>query len=376
MPFLIVRNDITKMKADAVVNPSNIKLAEGRGTSRAIFCSAGERKLAKACRKIKKCKIGESVITDAFDMPLARYIIHAAGPVWINGEHDEEKILYHTYQSALKLAVKNRCKSVAFPLLSSGTYGFPKDKAIKIAVSAFSDFLLKHDMLIYLVLYDRNSFSIGKKLFTAIGEYIDDHYVEEHNDYFPECNRVVENSDVKILCNRSSENDDLPDHRAVTAQMPVEEVKKTLPSSALYIPQSIPKSFVDDKKSKSKKGRTLEDLINNLDETFSQMLLRLIDERGLKDSIVYKKANIDRRHFSKIRNNTNYIPTKRTVFSFAIALELSLDETKDLLNKAGYSISRSSKFDIIISYFLENRDYNIFEINEVLFAYEQPILGE
>lgn len=380
MPFLIIRNDITKVKADAVVNPSNIKLTEGRGTSRAIFLSAGERKLARACRKIEKCKVGESVITDAFDMPLARYIIHAAGPAWQGGEYGEERTLYHTYQSALKLALKNRCESVAFPLLSSGNYGFPKDKAVKIAVSAFSDFLLKHDMLIYLVLYDRNSFSVGQKIFSAIEEYIDDHYVEDHDEVLSgkkeNLNRFYDqnNADRSVLMEEDS------DSYTVTAKLPTEEVKSqraampmmAAPAASMPVPNRDHKRISKSEKTK----RSLDDLIKNMDETFSQMLLRLIDERGLKDSAVYKKANIDRRHFSKIRNNINYFPTKRTVFSFAIALELSLDETKDLMNKAGYSLSRSSKFDVIISYFLDNGIYDIFEINEILFAYEQPVLGE
>ena len=403
MPFLIVRNDITKVDVDAIVNPSNVDLLEGSGTSRAVFLSAGERKLARACRKIRKCKVGEAVITDAFDLS-AKYIVHAVGPVWQDGKHDEEKILYRTYQNSLKLALKKKCDSIAFPLLSSGNYGFPKDRAMKAAVSAFTDFLSEHDMLIYLVLYDRNSFSVGQKLFSDVKEYIDDHYVDENNEFFSD-NRgervrvrssVFEENDLRTLC----ENDDSPMFYSATGELPTDEVRdkisaakvlptdvtrESLPSAATPV-FAAPQMFSDPhpseqsarsvKKKKFKKSeRSLDELIKNMDETFSQMLLRLIDERGLKDSVVYRKANIDRRHFSKIRNNVNYLPTKRTVFSFAIALELSLDETKDLMNRAGYSISNSSKFDIIVSYFLENGIYDIFEINEVLFAYEEPVLG-
>ena len=403
MPFLIVHNDITKVDADAIVNPSNVDLLEGSGTSRAVFLSAGERKLARACRKIRKCKVGEAVITDAFDLS-AKYIVHAMGPVWQDGKHDEEKLLYRTYQNSLKLALKKKCDSIAFPLLSSGNYGFPKDRAMKAAVSAFTDFLSEHDMLIYLVLYDRNSFSVGQKLFSDVKEYIDDHYVDENNEFFSDSRRgrerigssVFKEDDLRILC----ESDDSPVFYSATGELPTDEVRDKIPAAKVLptdeirenlpaaaapvfaAPQMFSAPHPSEKLAKSakekkykKSERSLDELIKNMDETFSQMLLRLIDERGLKDSVVYRKANIDRRHFSKIRNNVNYLPTKRTVFSFAIALELSLDETKDLMNRAGYSISNSSKFDIIVSYFLENGIYDIFEINEVLFAYEEPVLG-
>lgn len=387
MPFLIVRNDITKVDADVIVNPSNVNLLEGSGTSRAVFLSAGKWKLARACRKIEKCKVGEAVITDAFDLS-AKYIVHAVGPVWQDGKHDEEKILYHTYQSSLKLALKKKCKSIAFPLLSSGNYGFPKDKAMKVAVSAFTDFLSDHDMLIYLVLYDRNSFSVGQKLFSDIKEYIDDHYVDEKKEVSFDNRRgreeltLFEADDTWTLFG----GDESSASVSSTGELPVDAVRKNIPAAGATPVFAAPQMLSDSrpygksiKSSKDKKfkkiERSLDDLIKNMDETFSQMLLRLIDERELKDSVVYRKANIDRRHFSKIRNNVNYIPTKRTVFSFAIALELSLDETKDLMNKAGYSVSNSSKFDIIVSYFLENGIYDIFKINEVLFAYEEPVLG-
>lgn len=280
MPFFIICDDITKVKVDRIVDPAEIK-------------------------RIENGKAGR-----------------------------EEKNLYKTYRLALRMARRKKCESIAFPLLTPDNREFPKEKAMKIAVSAFRDFLMKHDMLIYLVLPDRNSFSVEKKLFSEIEKYIGNH--EETHADMPMMAAPAAAMPMSMQCSRSS---------------------STLSES-------------------KKRKRKLDDLIKNLDETFSQMLLRLIDERGLKDSVVYKKANIDRRHFSKIRNNIDYLPTKRTVFSFAIALELSLDETRDLMNKAGYSISRSSRFDVIISYFLENSIYDIFEINEILFMYEQPVLGE
>ena len=334
MPFLMVRNDITKMTADAIVNTANQNLHEGSGTSKAIYMAAGEKKLNEACRKIGHCDLGKAVITEAFGLH-AKYIIHAVGPVWEDGVSGEEALLYNAYMESLKLAAEHKCESIAFPLISSGNYGFPKEKAMNVALSAISDFLMEQDMLVYLVLYDRDSLAVSQKLFHSIEEYIDDNYVEENNENF-EYEDTEEIVSDKFMM-------------SISAPMPP--------------PMQVPK-------------RSLENIVENLDETFSEMLLRLIDERSLKDSYVYKKANVDRRHFSKIRNDMEYAPNKKTVIAFAIALELTLDEAVDLMRKAGFAFSRSSKFDVIICYFIENREFNIFEINEVLFIYGQPILGE
>ena len=334
MPFLMVRNDISKMTADAIVNTANQNLHEGSGTSKAIYMAAGEKKLNEACRKIGHCDLGKAVITEAFGLN-AKYIIHAVGPVWDDGASGEEALLYNAYLESLKLAAEHKCESIAFPLISSGNYGFPKEKAMKVALAAISDFLMEQDMLVYLVLYDRDSLAVSQKLFHSIEEYIDDNYVEENNENF-EWEDIEEIVSEKFMI-------------SISPSMPA--------------PMQVPK-------------RSLENIVENLDETFSEMLLRLIDERSLKDSYVYKKANVDRRHFSKIRNDMEYAPNKKTVIAFAIALELTLDEAVDLMRKAGFAFSRSSKFDVIICYFIENREFNIFEINEVLFIYGQPILGE
>ncbi len=343
MPLLMVRNDIVKMKADAIVNPANEDLLEGSGTSYAIYQAAGEELLTKSCKKLGRCKLGEAVVTKAFGLQ-AKYIIHAVAPEWMDGRNGEENVLYQTYTNALSLAARKKCESIAFPLLSSGNLRFPKDRAMKVAISAISDFLMKQEMLVYLVLYDKDSVSVSEKILGAIEEYIDDHYVEEHND--------------SLYIERLRES---REYRRRNSELEVCEKAMCAPQMAMASAPS---------------KRSLDNLMENLDETFSQMLLRLIDERDLKDSYVYKKANVDRRLFSKIRNNVNYAPTKKTVIAFAIALELSLDETIDLLSRAGYALSHSSKFDVIIQFFLENKSYDIFEINEVLFQYDQPILGE
>ncbi len=339
MPLLMVRNDIVNMQTDAIVNPANEKLLEGSGVSYAIFQAAGEELLTKACKKLGRCKLGEAVSTPGFNLS-AKYIIHAVGPMWKDGCSNEETVLYQTYSNSLKLARKKKCESIAFPLLSSGNLGFPKDRATKVAISAISDFLMKYEMLVYLVLYDRESVSVSEKILGSVEAYIDDHYIEENEEVFERDVRTGRIERLRMQC---------------TEALPVECMQMAMQQPS---------------------KRSLDSLMENLDETFSQMLLRLIDERNLKDSYVYKKANVDRRLFSKIRNNVNYAPTKKTVIAFAIALELSLDETIDLLSRAGYALSHSSKFDVIIQFFLENKSYDIFEINEVLFQYDQPILGE
>lgn len=331
MPFLIVRNDISKVKVDAIVNTANTKMQQGRGTSRAIYLAAGENELTEACEKIGKCELGQAVITRAFSLP-AQYIIHTVGPSWKDGQSGEDKFLYSAYMESMKLALENGCESIAFPLISSGHYGYPKDLALKVAVSAISDFLLKNEMLVYLVLYDRKSVVISKKLFVSINEYIDDHYVNENDESY------------------SRENEE----RYSNYDIDLNEEINTM--------QSMP-------------DLSLDDVMHSMDETFSEMLLRIIDEKGLKDSEVYKKANIDRKLFSKIRNDKDYSPSKKTVLAFAISLELSLDETKDLLLRAGLALSNSNKFDVIMQYFIEKKSFNIFEINEALFSYGQQTLG-
>lgn len=374
----MVRNDITKMTADAIVNTANQNLHEGSGTSKAIYMAAGEKKLNEACRNIGYCDLGKAVITEAFGLN-AKYIIHAVGPVWDDGASGEEALLYNAYMESLKLAAEYKCESIAFPLISSGNYGFPKEKAMKVALSAISDFLMEQDMLVYMVLYDRDSLAVSQKLFHSIEEYIDDNYVEGNDENLDEDKhypytqrqrleerrrRIEKNSSVEFNAARSDmdicfeDEDEYEDKEKILSDKSM--IRMSAPMSA---PMQVPK-------------RSLENMVENLDETFSKMLLRLIDERSLKDSYVYKKANVDRRHFSKIRNDMEYAPNKKTVIAFAIALELTLDEAVDLMRKAGFAFSRSSKFDVIICYFIENREFNIFEINEVLFIYGQPILGE
>lgn len=338
MPLNIVHNDITKMDTDAIVNAANTELKMGGGVCGAIFSAAGADELQAECDRIGKCNAGEAVITKGYKLP-AKYIIHTVGPIWRGGNYGEAQILYNCYINSLKLALKHKCESIAFPLISSGIYGYPKDQALQIAVSAISEFLLSHDMNVYLVVYDKKAFVLSEKLFTSIEKYIDDNYVDEHR--ISKSRREVEPYEfqqIGYLMEPSTECEEY---------------------SLIY----------------KKKKRSLEDVVEQLDETFSEMLLRLIDEKGMTDVETYKKANIDRKLFSKIRSKKNYNPSKATAIAFAIALELNLDETRDLLSKAGYTLSHSNKFDVIIEYFIEEGNYNIHEINEALFAFDQPLLG-
>ena len=331
MPLQIVRNDITTMKVDAIVNAANESLLGGGGVDGVIHRAAGPELLAE-CRTLNGCKTGQAKITKGYRLP-AKFVIHTVGPIWRGGNHGERELLVSAYRSSLELALANRCETVAFPLISSGVYGYPKDQALKVAVDTIGEFLLSHDMTVYLVIFDRAAYTIGGKLFADIAAYIDDRYVETHTDRYENQRR-----------------------RMALESMPAEEPQWMPAPCTIGTPG-------------------LDEALRKLDESFSQMLLRKIDERGMTDAQCYKKANIDRKLFSKIRSDVHYKPSKPTAMAFAVALELPLDEARELLSKAGFAFSHASKFDIIVEYFIARENYNIFEINEALFAFDQSLLG-
>jgi O-acetyl-ADP-ribose deacetylase (regulator of RNase III)/transcriptional regulator with XRE-family HTH domain len=335
MPLEIIRNDITKVHADAIVNAANSSLLGGGGVDGAIHSAAGPELLAE-CRTLGGCEVGQAKITKAYNLP-ARYVIHTVGPVWHDGNRNEEKRLADCYRNSLALAKDHNLVSIAFPLISSGAFGYPKDKALKTAISVIGDFLLNNDMTVFLVVYDKTAFILTEKLFSSIAQYIDDKYIEEQP-----FNRRPRPGEGEWIIEGY-----LEDLAPFVAETPVPIQHK----------------------------HSLNDVMKQMDETFSQRLLRLIDEKGMTDAETYKKANIDRKLFSKIRNDINYRPSKPTAIALAISLRLNLDETRDLLLKAGFALSHSSKFDIIIQYFIEDSNYNIFEINEALFAFDQNLLG-
>lgn len=343
MPFEIVRNDITKMTVDAIVNTANPRPVIGLGTDSMIHEAAGPSLLI-ARQSIGRIDVGGAEITPAFALQ-ARYVIHTVGPAWDGGGYGEEESLRNCYDNSLKLAVANNCKSIAFPLISTGNYGFPKDKALQIAISAFSAFLLEHEMQIYLVVFDRTSFKLSEKLFQSVASYIDEHYVDE----------------CEVAAYGAGEN--LRAYRRRRREMEICE------SSAAF-DELLPCSTVAASKSLS-----LEDMLKQTDAGFAETLLNLIDKTGKKDSEIYNRANVSRQHFSKIRNNPNYRPTKPTAIAFAIALELDLEQTKDLIGRAGYALTNSSKFDVIIRFFIESGNYNMMDINTALFEFDQNLLG-
>jgi len=347
MPLQIVRNDITKMKVDAIVNAANKSLLGGGGVDGSIHRAAGPELLAE-CKTLGGCETGSAKITGAYKLP-CKYVIHAVGPRWLDGKHGERDQLLSCYRTSLVLAKDAKCETVAFPLISSGIYGYPKDQALRIAIDTISEFLIENEMTVFIVIFDKKAYRISEKLFADIEEYIDDRYVDEHTDDYSE--RLRRMNALEEVVYESNICEDEAD----------ESFDMLLPIAPMAVA--------------SKKALSLDDALKQIDESFSEMLLRKIDESGMTDAECYKKANIDRKLFSKIRSDKLYKPSKPTAIAFAIALELSLDETKDMLMKAGFALSHSNKFDIIIEYFIENENYNIFEINEALFAFDQSLLG-
>lgn len=349
MPIKIVRNDITKVECDAIVNAANSTLLGGGGVDGAIHKAAG-RGLLLECMKLGGCKVGQAKLTGAYRLP-AKFVIHTVGPKWRGGGDGEKELLESCYRESLKIAVEHHCESVAFPLISSGIYGYPKKQALRVAVDTIVSFLTDHDMLVYIVVFDKSSFQISEKLFADITSYIDDKY-----------------TDTNFIFRRTRQSEDgestlLAETQLLTDGMQTSETRaKAAPLPAAY--RELPQGEL-----------SLEDALSRLDESFTQMLLRKIDEKGMTDVECYKKANIDRKLFSKIRGDIHYRPGKTTAIAFAIALELSLEDTKEMLMKAGFALSHSNKFDIIIEYFIANGNYNIFEINEALFAFDQSLLG-
>lgn len=389
MPFQIVRNDITKIKADAVVNTANPDPVYGEGSDSAVYRAAGAEKLLKARKEIGRLAVGEAAATPAFDLD-AKYIIHTTGPLWQGGWHGEVRKLKRCYKNSLDLALEKGCESVAFPLISTGVYGFPKDKALRAAVSAISEFLSKEDMTVYLVVFDRESFEVSGKIFSGIDSYIDENYVEdktaeEYGSPVPGFSAAPASAFLNFPGEERKPAEVFSEEPAAAyhEDMPKAGFRFLSPERCPAPMQSAPAAEYNGSVLKSPKkakrtvsqNRSLEDVVSQLGETFQERLFRLIDERHLTDVEVYKRANLDRKLFSKIRCNADYRPKKITALALAVALELNLDETKDLLSRAELALSPSSKFDLIISYFIEREVYDIYTINLALFQHEQPVLG-
>ena len=327
MPLYIVRNDIVKMQVDAIVTATDSRLQGSGGADGCIHRAAGPA-LDEACRRLGGCEVGHAKLTGGYALP-CRYVIHTVGPQWQSGHCGETELLSACYRNSLALAKAHDCETVAFPLIASGVYGWPKERALRIAVDTIGAFLQNADMTVYLVVFDCVSYRIGSRLYADIAAYIDDRYAESHTAARRHSAAPLFGGAAGTVCG------------SLTSAQPL----------------------------------SLDDALRGLDESFAEMLLRKIDERGMTDAECYKKANISRKLFSKIRSDRQYRPSKPTAIAFALALELPYDEMTDMLRKAGFALSHSNKFDIIIEYFVQNGIYNIMEINEALFAFDQPLLG-
>ena len=351
MPFQIIRNDLTKMQVDAIVNTTNPDPSVGYGVDMGIHQAAGPQLLI-AREKLGTIPVGSAGITNGYDLP-AKHVIHTVCPVWQGGDKDEVRLLRRAYTRSLEIAREAKCRSVAFPLMSAGNHGFPKTIALQTAVDAISAFLMNHEMMVYLVVFSREAVAVSEKLFQSVESYIDEHYIEQKKleEYGFADKRMARDAQIGPTLR----------HQRRMRYIELQEEAMAMPMEAA------PKAAfsIDD----------LHDLLERTDEGFSATLLKLIDRSGKKDSEVYKKANIDRKLFSKIRSNPNYQPSKPTVLAFAVALELDLEKTEMLLSRAGLALSHANKQDIVVEFFIKNKNYDIFELNSVLFALDLNTLG-
>ncbi len=344
MPLQIVRHDITKIECDAIVNPTNVDLNPTGGLDLAIHTASGEE-LLNACKSIGGINVGEAVVTPAYKLS-AKYVIHTAGPVWNGGSSNEDTLLKNCYANALTLAKDNSCESIAIPLISSGTYGYPKDKVLKIAIAAISDFLFDSEIMVYLVVFDKQAYTLSEKLMGGIESFIDDNYADIRSYNQGYSRRIGSRREVGMF---------------PSAPMPA------MVSRPLAI-ENIDECCVCESK-----PLDIDDYIK-LDEGFAVKLLKLIDLKGMSDVECYKKANVSKQTWYKVMNDKHYKPNKKTAISFAVALKLTLEETQNLLESVGFVLSNSSLFDVIIMYCLQSGVYDVLEIDSILFSYDQETL--
>ncbi len=362
MPFEIVRADITRLPVDAIVNAANTQLRQGGGVCGAIFSAAGEEQMRAACEPLAPIETGQAVMTPGFGLP-ARYVIHTAGPVWQGGQAGEEELLRQCYVNSMRLATQAGLQSIAFPLLSSGIYGYPKDKALGVALSAISVYLQQHDLHVTLAVFSKAAFQLSQGLFDAVTAYVSDHYVDER-ERLESRRRQRDWDDIPVDADRS-----LPlNSPAPSPSKPAKSKRFPFPLPRIRDTQPIP--ILEQAVSPQE---ALEDI--ELGETFTDMLLRIIRERDLEEPDVYKRANMDRKLFHKIRSNRHYQPSRKTALALAVALRLSTAEAESLMACAGYALSPGSLFDVIIRFFLDKQQYDILEINTTLFYFDQDILA-
>ncbi len=375
MAFHIIRNDITKVTADVIVNTANPEPVYAAGTDAAIYEAAGADRLLVEREKIGIIERGEVAVTPAFDLH-ARYIIHTVGPIWQDGRHGELETLKSCYEKSLQKAVELSCESIAFPLLATGVYGFPKDKALKIAIDTISSFLLEHDLEVTLVVFDQDSFVLSSRLFQSIDEYIDNHYIDEQliSEYgSPMCLGSVAQAETR---------------KARKPRWPGGRRRRGFFTDALMESYRKEEEEVEEQELSSETEEaedhailmspaiSLDELLAHADLSFQQLLLSYVDRSGRKDADVYRRAGVSRQVFSNIRSSEDYVPKKKTILALAFALELNLDQAQDLLKRAGYTLSNSSRFDLICRYCFEHEIWNPMEVDAILFKYDQPTLAD
>lgn len=330
MPLKIVRNDITRMNTQAIVNTANRNPIVGDGCDRAVYNAAGYHELLTYREKyIGFVPQGEVFITPGFNLP-AKYIIHAVSPLYRGGNDDEENKLRSCYQKSLLLAKKYNIESIAFPLISTGSFGYPKEEGLRIALDEINAFLLNNDMLIYIVVFGEKITRLSQNIYPDLESYIDNHYVEE----------------------KFSETY----HQAAYTR----ESIRQLSCGARYY--KVPQREISED-DKSIINMRIEQTQGN--RTFSQYLLDLIQEKNMTNLEVWHHACINRKIFSKIKNDINYHPQKITALCLCVGAKLNLDETKDLLFRTGYALSPSDKVDIIFSYFIEREIYDMIELDDI-----------
>ncbi len=424
MPFHIIRNDITKIKADAIVNTANPEVAVGSGVDYAIYKAAGMENLLAEREKIGYLSPGEVGITKAFNLE-AKFIIHVSGPRWENASKGEEAILRKCYDKALNLAFENGCESIAFPVISTGTYGFPQKTGIQIAVDAFTSFLEEHEIDITLVVFGDESVKISGEIVDEVSSYIDDSYVKmalaeekipHTRESMQEFGQLRDSTpdEEKIPHTRESmqefgqRRDSTPDEE----KAPQDNKKKSSPVRMLFsriagkkaardrcaentwdASDSVaPKNIQDEEagnlsqadtercaklgaaamagiEGRAVANNSLEDVLKGIyKESFEKHLQMLINKKGLKNSEVYAAANISKQYFSKLLKG-QVKPSKGKMLALAVGLHLNMDETVDFLRIAGYALSPISQTDAVVGYFIEHEDYNVLKIDIVLFDY-------
>lgn len=421
MSFKIVRNDITKIKADAIVNTANPEPIYSAGTDSAVYIAAGAEKLLEERKKIGRIAEGDVAVTPAFDLD-AKYIFHTVGPIWQGGDYGEKETVSKCYLNCLNKAKELELESIAFPLLATGTYGFPKADALLIATSVFSSFLAENELEITLVVFDSESFALSDKIFAGVDQFIDENYVDEKtseeysykhiagaasamagaaacaaacaaaSEAEPTAEPAGEmadecTEDIADECADVRDEEEAVERRRARRRELIERDSKErrglfgLRNKAAVAECAAPPVAEEENgdrnrfTAKAAAPRSLDDVVKNVSETWQESLLRMITEKGYTDTEVYKRANVDRKLFSKIRSNKEYQPKKNTAVAFALALRLNLDETKDFLRRAGYAFSPSSKFDLIIEYSIDHGVYDLMLINCALFDHDQPLLG-